>query len=398
MFGLSNCSTHSCKEELSDDYKAVNISYNSFNLPSLLDFGSNQSISYIYNGSGQKLTKIAASGMAAPNYTEYVGQFVHESWNGTSSLKYIITPEGCLRNKGTDAVPVWAWEYNLTDHLGNVRIVFKPNASNTAERIEYTNYFPFGMKMNSPYSSYSTVNKYLYNGKELQEDFGLNWYDYGARFYDPTIGRWHSVDPSAEVSRRWSPYSYCYNNPIRFIDPDGRKVLFANGASAQFKKDFATSVQYLNKQNASGIMATLEKSETVYYITGTNGGSSYNPKNRTISWDPTKAVLTNELHTISPTSVLNHEVDHALQHDKNPEQQKTDGKTPDSNYGNKEEERVIEGSEQETAKKLGEIKEGEVTRKDHGGTLYETTSPTSTKEKNEVIVTAPRKKEKDEKK
>jgi len=61
-----------------------------------------------------------------------------------------------------------------------------------------------------------------------------------------------------------------------------------------------------------------------------------------------------------------------LQDDISPEQQEKDRKTPDAQYGNKEEKRVIEGSEQETAKKLGEIKEKEVTRKDHGGTLYQT--------------------------
>ncbi len=67
---------------------------------------------------------------------------------------------------------------------------------------------------------YSGYN-YKYNGKELQEELGLNMYDYGARNYDPAIGRWMNIDPLAEEAYDWTPYRYAYNNPLKFTDPDG---------------------------------------------------------------------------------------------------------------------------------------------------------------------------------
>ncbi len=88
-------------------------------------------------------------------------------------------------------------------------------------------YYPFGMALGATLAT-AEPNRMMYNGKELQ-DYPLNgmelgWYDYGARFYDPMLGRWHVVDPMAEEYYNLSPHAYCANNPIKFIDPDGRSI------------------------------------------------------------------------------------------------------------------------------------------------------------------------------
>ena len=80
-------------------------------------------------------------------------------------------------------------------------------------------YYPFGMSFTE--STHGDKQPYKYNNKELDMNNGLNRYDYGARMYDPALGRWHVVDPMAEKYYWESPYGYCGNNPIRYIDPDG---------------------------------------------------------------------------------------------------------------------------------------------------------------------------------
>ncbi|MFC4816553.1 DUF6443 domain-containing protein [Flavobacterium sp. GCM10023249] len=98
------------------------------------------------------------------------------------------------------------------------------NATN--EIVEENNYYPFGMK----HKGYNNIisgngnplaNKYKYNGKEFQDELGLNFYDHGARNYDPAIGRWLNIDALAEKMTQWSPYNFCFDNPIKFVDPDG---------------------------------------------------------------------------------------------------------------------------------------------------------------------------------
>uniref|UniRef100_UPI0013D1958E RHS repeat-associated core domain-containing protein n=1 Tax=Flavobacterium ajazii TaxID=2692318 RepID=UPI0013D1958E len=121
------------------------------------------------------------------------------------------------------------------------------------------NYYPFGMK----HKGYNTVStstnpalKYKYNGKEFLDELGLNMYDYGARNYDPAIGRWMNIDPKAEVSRRWSPYSYCYDNPMRFVDPDGmlaQDIINPKFTDAPGTATGSTQAAYVNEvQKATG--------------------------------------------------------------------------------------------------------------------------------------------------
>jgi RHS repeat-associated protein len=125
------------------------------------------------------------------------------------------------------------YEYALKDHLGNTRLMFSDKDNNgiisqhanqeLSEVSQENHYYAFGMAMEGNWMNTPSVldNKYQYNGKELNEDFGLNWNDYGARFYDATLGKWNSVDPMADAYQAFSPYAYVLNNPIRLIDPNG---------------------------------------------------------------------------------------------------------------------------------------------------------------------------------
>ncbi|MHB2154429.1 RHS repeat-associated core domain-containing protein [Calditrichota bacterium GD2] len=118
--------------------------------------------------------------------------------------------------------------FYLKDHparagqvLGNIRVTVDESGNVKG----YNDYYPFGLRM--PGRSMNTALNYAlykYSSKELDEESGINWYYFGARYYDPVIGRWWSVDPLEEKYPGISPYVFTLNNPIKYYDPDGKQV------------------------------------------------------------------------------------------------------------------------------------------------------------------------------
>ncbi|AXB56698.1 DUF6443 domain-containing protein [Flavobacterium fluviale] len=192
------------------------ITYNHLNLPKKITFGTTGTIEYIYNASGQKLEKIVSEGTVTTT-TNYLGGYQYKD----NVLEFFPTAEGYVKN----TAEALSYVYQYKDHLGNVRVSYAKNpATQVLDIIDETHYYPFGLKHSGYVASQESNNKYKYNGKELQDELGLEVYDYGARNYDPALGRWMNIDPKAENSRRWNPYNYAYNNPIYFIDPDGMQA------------------------------------------------------------------------------------------------------------------------------------------------------------------------------
>ncbi len=177
--------------------------------------------------------------------------------------------------------------YHLKDHLGNVRIVMQAGGSSGI--LKQTNdYYPFGMAYtknatDSEEESFAHENKYKYNGKEEQPMPG-KWLDYGARFFDAQLGRWHSVDPLAEKYFEHTPYNYVFNNPINGIDPDGKDgklIKDENNLTVQVTLNYSKeSLDRYNSSVGEYTQGQLENDFNNYYVAA-NGeyeidGQSYN--------------------------------------------------------------------------------------------------------------------------
>ncbi|MGH1517108.1 DUF6443 domain-containing protein [Chryseobacterium sp. JK1] len=253
--------------------KTMEIQYNYLNLPHKVDYSrdiENVSIVTKYSANGEKVQKINTTGImgiigmtVTKKTTDYLNGFQYLKsevvsnptfpggpGGGSESLRlnlqtakaleteaYSINnePSVVLGPTGVKTVDLQFFPtaegfydyikdqyiYQYKDYLGNVRLSFGRNSSNTIEIVDVNDYYPFGMNhLKSGFSFFGTSSykNYKYSGKELQES---GMYDYGARMYMADIGRWGVLDPLAEKYLSWSPYNYTFNNPIRFVDPTG---------------------------------------------------------------------------------------------------------------------------------------------------------------------------------
>lgn len=207
-----------------DDSKGITgagITYNLLNLPQTIN-GKNTT--YTYDATGQKLRRVIGT-----TITDYISGIQYDGTTTTTpTISFIQTEEGRAVASGAN----FNYEYSLTDHLGNSRVNFD-TGTGTARKVQVDDYYAFGMEING--LSNGTKNNYLYNKKELQENLGL--YDYGARFYDPVIGRWSSIDNQSEKYSSLAPYAYVSNNPIIAIDPTGEEKIVITGGANQNDKD-----------------------------------------------------------------------------------------------------------------------------------------------------------------
>ena len=186
--------------------EAWTATYNILDLPQSETVGT-KSISRKYSADGIKLQeKITDGGNVATR--DYVGNCIYE--NGV--LKKILFEGGYTEMNGN--IP--SYRFFLIDHLGSVRAVIDEIGSTC----QINQYYPFGDLITDPrLAAGSQDNCYRFTGKERSTETLLH--DFGARYLDTSVGRFTTIDPLAEKYPSVSPYAYCCNNPVQFVDVTG---------------------------------------------------------------------------------------------------------------------------------------------------------------------------------
>jgi RHS repeat-associated protein len=235
------------------DKQITAITYNHLNLPTKILFSSGGKIEYFYDATGIKLKKKVTDGTTITN-TEYMDGYQYTN----SIIDFFPTAEGYVKVVSGQIGTNYKYIFNYTDHLGNIRLKYSENPSTGEVAIlEENHYYPYGLTHKGYNGNHKVFTedaggnitltpvtpllndsyKYGFGGKEYDDSMDLNTYDFGARNYVPALGRWMNIDPLAENYSAISPYVYGLNNPLFFIDPDGRKI--RNADEERRKKDEA---------------------------------------------------------------------------------------------------------------------------------------------------------------
>jgi RHS repeat-associated protein len=358
------------------------IAYNEINLPQQVQLLGGRGIKNVYAADGRKLKSEAKQGSEylKEGTKTYSGNLVFDI---NDELDYIIFPEGRIVYNTDDST--FNYEYHLKDHLGSTRVAFtaSPNPSEGGEIsvVQENSYYPFGAPINDLSWSPKFTNRYLREGKEYISDFDWNKYDFTGRTFDSWTLRALQVDPMAEKYYGVSPYALWLGNPLRVIDPTGEDIdiyyqnkdghwqkwtfngtNYDEAPKNQFVQDFFTAYNYNVKNGGGESMYKLANSremtaQLIDYIDNKHVEG-------VIYWNNLYGSKTKEGYAYSPATTLEHEMDHTLSYLTDPKAHEKRVKTPDKQYENAEERRVITGSEAKTAQANGEFPKGYV-RTDH---------------------------------
>jgi RHS repeat-associated protein len=248
--GVSRTYGYDVNGNATSDGGSKTINYNMLNLPRNLTTGPTILATYTYDAAGLKLRATGTLG----GTMDYVSGIIYD---GSGNIQSIATEEGRIVNNGG----TYRYNYDLKDHLGNTRVTFDKNGTTgLADIIQEDEYYAFGLRQ--PIYAGGVENRYLYNGKEIQKDLDKQ-YDYGARFYDPVVGRWTGVDKLAEKYAGYSTYNYTLNNPLKYVDPDGNEI---DPVGTDAQKVRINAGLAILKQTNPVLYAALKNAKEVYKI------------------------------------------------------------------------------------------------------------------------------------
>ena len=198
-----------------------------FHLPEEITFTNGRKVKNQYDATGNKLlTQLLINNVISVEYQYEEDETYIRTPGENWKLIEIKIDEGRLVPKSDNSTEM-VYEYDIEDHTGSPRVSFRENTTTgQAEIVRKQDYDPFGLLLKGiDYQSPSVdtlSRKYFFNGKEYLVTFGLKMYDYGFRTYNPRLGRYYQIDPKASWMPSWSPYSFSFDNPIRYRDYDGQ--------------------------------------------------------------------------------------------------------------------------------------------------------------------------------